>query len=138
MTNTNSKAQLLDLLIEPLKGCKGLYANRQNLVQRMKRMHDLEVRDRLDQLKASHFPGASTIKSQRARFLRNTERHKESETRIGCRSPVQLWTRRTTAALKGIPWPKPFVCPSPYKAMEPWNRSAITCIGSADQPDAPL
>ena len=138
MTNTNSKAQLLDLLIEPLKGCKGLYAHRQNLIQRVKRMHDLEVRDHLDQLKASHFPGASTIKSQRARFLRNTERHKESETRIGCRSPVQSRIRRTAAVSNVIPWQKPCVCPTPFKGVEPWNLLAITCIGSADQLDAPL
>ena len=32
MTNTTAKAQLLDLLIEPLKGCKGLYVHRQNPV----------------------------------------------------------------------------------------------------------
>ena len=56
MTNTTAKAQLLDLLIEPLKGCKGLYAHRQNLMQRVMRMPDLEVRDHLDRLKASHFP----------------------------------------------------------------------------------
>ena len=53
----NRHAQLLDLLIEPLKGCKGLYAHRQNLMQRVMRMPDLEVRDHLDRLKASHFPG---------------------------------------------------------------------------------
>ena len=35
MTNTTAKAQLLDLLIEPLKGCKGLFADRQNLMQRV-------------------------------------------------------------------------------------------------------
>ena len=61
MTNTTAKAQLLDLLIdlliEPLKGCKGLYAHRQNLTQRLMRMPDLEVRDHLDRLKASHFQG---------------------------------------------------------------------------------
>ena len=59
MTNTTAKAQLLDLLIEPLKGCKGLYAHRQNLMQRVMRMRmpDLEVRNHLDRLKASHFPG---------------------------------------------------------------------------------
>ena len=57
MTNTTAKAQLLDLLIEPLKGCKGLYAHRQNLMQRLMRMPDLEVRDHLDRLRASHFPG---------------------------------------------------------------------------------
>ena len=57
MTNTTAKAQLLDLLIEPLKGFKGLYAHRQNLMQRVMRMPDLEVRDHLDRLRASHFPG---------------------------------------------------------------------------------
>ena len=51
MTNTTAKAQLLDLLIEPLKGCKGLYAHRQNLMQRVMRMPDLEVRDHLDRLR---------------------------------------------------------------------------------------
>ena len=56
MTNTTAKAQLLDLLIEPLKGFKGLYANRQNLMQRVMRMPDLEVRDHLDRLRGSHFP----------------------------------------------------------------------------------
>ena len=40
MTNTTAKAQLLDLLIEPLKGCKGVYAHRQNLMQRVMRMPD--------------------------------------------------------------------------------------------------
>ena len=45
MTNTTAKAQLVDLLIEPLKGCKGLYAHRQNLMQRVMRMPDLEVRE---------------------------------------------------------------------------------------------
>ena len=43
MTNTTAKAQLLDLLIEPLKGCKGLYAHRQNLMQRVMRMPDLDA-----------------------------------------------------------------------------------------------
>ena len=58
MTNTTAKAQLLDLLIEPLKGCKGLYAHRQNLMQRVvMRMPDLEVRNHLDRLKARHFQG---------------------------------------------------------------------------------
>ena len=53
----NRQNQLLDLLIKPLKGCKGLHAHRQNLMQRVMRMPDLEVRDHLDWLKASHFPG---------------------------------------------------------------------------------
>ena len=56
MTNTTAKAQLLDLLIEPLKGCKGLYSHRQNLMQRVMHMPDLEVRDYLDRFRASHFP----------------------------------------------------------------------------------
>ena len=57
MTNTTARAQLLDLLAEPLKGCKGLDTHRQNLMQRVMRMPDMEVRDHLDRLKASHFPG---------------------------------------------------------------------------------
>ena len=56
MTNTTAKAQVLDLLIEPLKGCKGLYIHRQNLMQRVMRMPDLGVRDHLDRLRARHFP----------------------------------------------------------------------------------
>ena len=47
----------LDLLIEPLKGCKGVYAHRQNLMQRVMRMPDLEVRNYLDRVRASHLPG---------------------------------------------------------------------------------
>ena len=57
MTKTLAKAQLLDLLIKPLKGCKGLSAHRQNLMQRVIRMPDLEVRNHPDRLKTSHFPG---------------------------------------------------------------------------------
>lgn len=45
----------LDLLIEPLKGCKGVYAHRQNLLQRVMRMPDLEVRDHLNRLKNKRF-----------------------------------------------------------------------------------
>ena len=57
ITNTTAKAQLLDLLIEPLQGCKGVDAHRQNLMQRVMRMPDLEVRDHLESLRASHLPG---------------------------------------------------------------------------------
>ena len=53
----NRQSAIARLLIEPLKGCKGLYAHRQDLMQRVMRMPDLEVRDHLDRLKASHFPG---------------------------------------------------------------------------------
>jgi len=41
MTSTTAKAQLLELLIEPLKGCKGLYTHRQQLMQWVMRMPDL-------------------------------------------------------------------------------------------------
>ena len=57
MTNTTAKAQFLDLLIEPLKECKGFFAHRQNLMQRVMRMPDLKVRNHLVRLKASHFQG---------------------------------------------------------------------------------
>ena len=63
MTNTTAKAQLLDLLIEPLKGCKGLYAHRQNLMRRVMRMPDREVRDHLDRGPAiSQAPKPSRVK----------------------------------------------------------------------------
>mgnify|MGYP004328363705 CR=1 FL=1 len=57
MSNKTAKAQLLDLLIEPLKGFKWLYAQRQHLMHRVMRIPDLEVRDHLNRLRASHFPG---------------------------------------------------------------------------------
>ena len=47
----------LDLLIESLKGCKGLYAHRHNLLQRVMRMPDLQVRSHLNGLKTRDFPG---------------------------------------------------------------------------------
>ena len=53
MTNTTAKAQLLDLLIEPLKGCKGIYDHRQNLIQPLMRRPDLEARNHLDRRKTS-------------------------------------------------------------------------------------
>ena len=56
ITNTTVKAQLLDLLIEPLEGFKGVDAHRQNLMQPVMRMRELEVRDPFE-LRASHLPG---------------------------------------------------------------------------------
>ena len=56
-TNTTAKAQLLDLLNEPLEGCKGVDAHRQNLMQRVMRMRELEVRDPFERLRTSHLPG---------------------------------------------------------------------------------
>ena len=57
MTNTTAKAQLLNLLIEPVMRCKGIYDSRQNLMQRVMGMPDLEVRNHLERLRASHLPG---------------------------------------------------------------------------------
>ena len=39
------------------EGLQRAFAHWQNLMQRVMRMPDLEVRDHLDRLKASHFPG---------------------------------------------------------------------------------
>ena len=57
ITNTTAKAQLLDLLIEPLEGCKGVDAHRQNLMQRVIRMPELGERDHLERIRASRLPG---------------------------------------------------------------------------------
>ena len=59
MTGTTAKAQLVDLLLDPLRGCAGLYNYRQQLVRRVMKMLTLEVRDRLDYLRQINFPGAS-------------------------------------------------------------------------------
>ena len=58
MTGTTAKAQLVDLLLDPLRGCAGLYNYRQQLVGRVMKMPTLEVRDRLDYLRQINFPGA--------------------------------------------------------------------------------
>ena len=47
MTGTTAKAYLLDLLLEPLRGCKGLYNYRQDLMQQILSMTDLNVRERI-------------------------------------------------------------------------------------------
>jgi len=57
MTNTTARARLLELLIEPLKGCRGLYTHKQRLMEKVLRMPALEVRDHLKRLKTSHCPG---------------------------------------------------------------------------------
>ena len=51
MTGTTAKAHLYDLLMEPLKGCKGLNIYRHDLMQRVISMPDLEVRERLEHLR---------------------------------------------------------------------------------------
>ena len=58
MTGTTAKAQLLDLLLEPLRGCTGLYTYRQQLIKRVMNMPVLEVQDRLGRLQSINFPGA--------------------------------------------------------------------------------
>ena len=54
MTGTSAKAHLYDLLMEPLRGCKGLNTYRHILMQRVIAMPDLEVRERLDHLEQLH------------------------------------------------------------------------------------
>ena len=46
MTGTSAKAHLLDLLLEPLRGCTGLYTYRQELMKKVMKMPALEVKDR--------------------------------------------------------------------------------------------
>ncbi len=59
MASTTATAQLLKLLTEPLKGCKGkgLHVDQQHLMRRVMRMPDRKVRNHLDQRKASHCLG---------------------------------------------------------------------------------
>ena len=62
MTGTTAKAHLYDLLMEPLKGCKGLNLYRHDLMQRVISMPDLEVRERLDHLRrTNHKKKMSTL-----------------------------------------------------------------------------
>ena len=58
MTGTTAKAHLVDLLLEPLRGCTGLYAYRQELIQQVMRMPVLEVKERLEHLKRSRNPSS--------------------------------------------------------------------------------
>ena len=58
MTGTTAKAHLVDLLLEPLRGCTGLYTYRQELIQQVMRMPALEVKERLDYLKRSNHPSS--------------------------------------------------------------------------------
>ena len=56
MTGTTAKAQLIDLLLEPLKGCKGLYNYRQSIQKKVITMPDIKVREYLDYHKRCHHP----------------------------------------------------------------------------------
>ena len=48
MSGTTAKAHLLELLLEPLKGCNGLYNYRHELMKKIMAMPDLKVREYLD------------------------------------------------------------------------------------------
>ena len=54
MTGTTAKAHLVDLLLEPLRGCTGLYTYRQELIREVMGMPALEVKERLDHLQRSN------------------------------------------------------------------------------------
>ena len=54
MTGTTAKAQLVEMLLEPLKGCKGLYNYRQDLMKKVMDMPDVQVREYLDFHKRIH------------------------------------------------------------------------------------
>ena len=54
MTGTTAKAYLYELLLEPLRGCKGLTLYRHNFMRRVMAMLDLEVRERLAHLEDLH------------------------------------------------------------------------------------
>ena len=56
MTGTTAKAQLVEMLLEPLKGCKGLYNYRQDLIKKVMAMPDLQVREYLDYQRRLHHP----------------------------------------------------------------------------------
>ena len=57
MTGTTAKAHLIDLLLEPLRGCSGLYTYRQQLMKKVMKMPAVEVKERLKHLYRIHFPG---------------------------------------------------------------------------------
>ena len=58
MTGKTAKAHLVDLLLEPLRGCTGLYTYRQELIQQVMRMPALEVKERLEHLQRSKNPSS--------------------------------------------------------------------------------
>ena len=58
MTGTTAKAHLVDLLLEPLLGCTGLYTYLQELIQQVMRMPAVEVKERLEHLQRSKNPSS--------------------------------------------------------------------------------
>ena len=57
MTGTTVKAHLIDLLLEPLRGCSGLYTYRQQLIRMVMNIPAIEVKEPLEHLQRIHFPG---------------------------------------------------------------------------------
>ena len=57
MTGTTAKAHLIDLLLDPLRGCSGLYTYRQQLIKKIMKMPAVEVKERLEHLHSIRFPG---------------------------------------------------------------------------------
>ena len=47
-TKASAKAHVFELLLEPLKGCKGLYNFKQDLMRKIMQMSGLHVREYLD------------------------------------------------------------------------------------------
>ena len=54
MTGTTATALLYELLLELLRGCKGLTLYRHNLMRRVMAMPDLEVRELLEHMEQLH------------------------------------------------------------------------------------
>ena len=58
MSGTTAKAHVVDLLLEPLRGCAGLYTYRQQIMEGVMKMSALEVKERLEQFSSSDFQEA--------------------------------------------------------------------------------
>lgn len=57
MNHVNARSYLLDLLLDPLKGCNGLGSYRDELICRIDSMSEHYVQERLEYLVKSHYPG---------------------------------------------------------------------------------
>ena len=57
MNHVNARSYLLDLLLDPLKGCNGLSSYRDELICRIDSMSEHYVQERLEYLVRNHYPG---------------------------------------------------------------------------------
>ena len=57
MNHVDARSCLLDLLLDPLKGCNGLSSYRDELICRIDSMSEHYVQERLEYLVRSHYPG---------------------------------------------------------------------------------